>query len=499
MTVERHPLPRWRYPRNEVLRNQVFASGRPPFAPFPTVTNLINANLCPVALYHDLIHGIENALVRDDLRTVKRRGELFHNFVAYLKLSIKNGDFELRGDIPSQLSSIQNMFLSFSQSQGFQIYESNDIWRLYVRPWVERKLDNGELQSITSDSQIFFEISVANPHVPFPLENGVRNYPLRGRIDEIDLTQRRIIERTIRGGQEDSSLTFLKDYQIWVLWKILCSLRAEHLPNEWGGIRFEDFEMVVETPHQDFVIFDNQDFVNDTHWAYAWINDISISEVPGVFSEVFENAQCAPENPHTECGHPFINCFPRRYPFPRCRPEIRQTFQPWYRLLLWEQMWKGHLWHYQLLMLDRKELLNLGIIVETNVVSVQDNQIELEIMGGEANTLRGYEYCTVIPYGTVFCGLKLDARLVSTRKNNIVLQLSGILPTISQEAILLLSPDIPAPVMKEPPIFLEKQIQSALFRLKHIGAQNEERAQRRSLLQLLESIFGTRALRRGRR
>lgn len=254
MTVERHPLPRWRYPRNEVLKNQVFASGRPPFAPFPTVTNLVNANLCPVALYHDLIHGIENALVRGDVRTVKRRGELFHNFVAYLKLSIKNGDFELRGDIPSQVSSIQNMFFRFSQSQGFQISESNDIWRLYVRPWVERKLENGEFQSITSNSQIFFEISVANSQVPFPLESGVRNYPLRGRVDEIDLTQRRIIERTIRGGREDDVPPFLKDYQIWLLWKIICSLREENLPNEWRGIRFEDFELVVETPYHDFVI-----------------------------------------------------------------------------------------------------------------------------------------------------------------------------------------------------------------------------------------------------
>nr|MCR5854265.1 hypothetical protein [Thermodesulfobacteriota bacterium] len=34
MTVERHPLPRWRYPRNEVLRNQVFVSSRPPFTTF---------------------------------------------------------------------------------------------------------------------------------------------------------------------------------------------------------------------------------------------------------------------------------------------------------------------------------------------------------------------------------------------------------------------------------------------------------------------------------
>jgi hypothetical protein len=502
MTVERHPLSRWGHPKGDVLRNQVFASGRPPFTPFPTVTNLINANLCPVALYHDLIHGIENALIRGDLRTIKRRGELFHNFIAYLKLSIRNGDFELRGDIPSQISSIQNVFFRFSQSQGFPIGESNDIWRLYIRPWLERKLENGELQALSSDSQIFFEISVANSHVHFPLNDGMRNYPLRGRIDEIDLTQRRIIERTIKGSREDNSPPFLKDYQIWLLWKIICSLEEEHLPSEWRGINFENFELIVETPHQDFVISDNQNFINDTHWAYAWINDLSISESPRVFSEVFENAQCAPENPHPECGHADFTsntCFPRRYSFPRCRPEIRQTFQPWYRLLLWEQMWKGHLWHYQLLMLDRRELLNLGIIVETNVVSARDNQIELEVSGREANTLRGYEYCTIIPYGTVFCGLKLDARLVSTSNNNIVLQLSGILPTISEEAILLLSPDIPAPIMKEPLIFLEQQMQSALFRLKHIGAQSEERAQRRSLIQLLESIFGTRPLRRGRR
>jgi len=90
-----------------------------------------------------------------------------------------------------------------------------------------------------------------------------------------------------------------------LLWKIICSLlKEENLPNEWRGIRFEDFELVVETPHHDFVISDNQNFINDTHSAYAWINDISISESPGVFSEVFENAQCAPENPHLKCGPP---------------------------------------------------------------------------------------------------------------------------------------------------------------------------------------------------
>lgn len=495
--MERQPLTRWRYPRSDVLGNQVFASGRPPFAPFPTVTNLINAYLCPVALYHDLIHGIENSLTSQ--YPLGRRGDLFHRFIAHLKLSIRNGNFKLRGDIPSQQRAIQNMFLQFSRFNGFSMNESIEIWRIYVEPWIIRKLQNDELQTISSGDQFLFEVSVANPRVPLPLDRGVRNYPLRGRVDEIDLTRRRIIERTIRGERDDEHPPLLKDYQIWLLHEILCSLNRGQLPPTWRNISLEDFEIIVETPYRDFIIDDYSEFIPNTHWAYAWINDVSISEAPGVFREVFENAQCAPESPHPNCGYPFINCFPRRFPYPQSRPEIRQTFQPWYRFLLWEQMWKGHLWYYQLLMLNREELVDLGLIIETQVVSTQDNQIEIELIEREVNTLRGYEYCTIIPYGTIFCGLKLNARLIGTEENRACLQLEGILPAISEEALLLLSPDIPAPIMKEPPIFLDRQTQSALFRLNNIGAQNRQRAQRRSLIQLLEAIFGTRPLRRGGR
>ena len=496
MTVERQPLARWRYPRQDVLRQQVFPSGRPPFAPFPTVTNLINANFCPVAAYHDLIHGIENALTIQ--YPLQRRGELFHRFIAYLKLSLKNGDFALRGDLPSQQQAIQTRFLGFTQYYGFSLSESYDIWRLYLEPWVRRKLQYEELQSISSEDQLFFEISVAKSRVPFLLNEGVRNYPIRGRIDEIDLSNRRIIERTIKGERDDENSPLLKDYQIWLLWNILSSMNRDQLPSSWGDINFQDFELIVETPYHDFNIIDNPDFLINTHWAYAWINDISISESPGVFREVFENAQCAPQNPHTQCGFPFINCFPRRYPFPQSRPEIRQTFQPWYRLLLWEQMWKGHLWYYQLSMLERESLINLGLIVETQIVSSRENQIVLELIERNVNTFRGYEYCTIIPYGTIFCGLKLNARLTRTEGNRIFLELDSVLPAISEEALLLLSPDIPAPIMKEPPIFLDRQIQSALFRLKYMGSRNRQRALRRSVIQLLEAIFGTRPLRRGR-
>ena len=496
MAVERYPLARWKYPRTEVIENQVFASSRPPFAPFPDVRHLINACFCPVALYHDLLHGIRYAVM--GRLPWEGRGELFHSFVADLKLSIRNGDLELRGDIPFQQQTIQNRFLEFTQSQHIPLSASNDIWRRYIEPWTRRKLQNNELQSISSDIQFFFEVSVANSRIPFPLNGGVRNYPLRGRIDEIDLSHSRIIERTSIGERDAEQPPLLKDYQIWLLWKILCSLEGEELPSSWRNINYETFELVVETPYRDLIVIDNPEFISRTHWAYAWINDLSISESPGIFREVFENAQCAPAHPNEDCAYPFINCFPRRFLFPQSRPEIRQTFQPWYRLLLWEQMWNGHLWHYQILTLNRQELVDLGLVVEARVISTtRNNQIELEIMGRSANPLRGYTYCTIIPYGTVSCGLTLNARITRTENNRIFLQIRNVLSAISEEALLLISPDVTTPIVKEPPIFLDRKIQTDLFRLKYIGTQNRETAQRRSVIQLLEAIFGTRQLRRG--
>lgn len=90
-------LSRWSFPRDKVLRGEVFPSGNPRFAPFPTVTNLLNAIFCPVAILHDLLHGRDYALIGEvgkanyEIKEIKRRGELFHKFIAYLKLSLMKG------------------------------------------------------------------------------------------------------------------------------------------------------------------------------------------------------------------------------------------------------------------------------------------------------------------------------------------------------------------------------------------------------------------------
>jgi len=99
--------------------------------------------------------------------------------------------------------------------------------------------------------KFFFEISVANYYVPFPYKDGKKSYPLEGRIDEIDIKNKRIIERTIKGFKEDTEPPALKDYQTWLLWKTLSSLKRNQLPSQWRDINFEEFELIVETPYKD--------------------------------------------------------------------------------------------------------------------------------------------------------------------------------------------------------------------------------------------------------
>ena len=498
MTVRREPLARWRYPSNDCLLGNVFPSGRPPFAPFPTVTNLLNANLCPVAIYHDLIHGIDNALI-PQYGKEKQRGELFHKFIAHLKLSLKNRSFRLSGyDIQSQLGMVQDLFLRFSHRQGFSTDEASEILRIYIEPWVRRKLQNGELESISEDDQLIFELSVGNARVPFYLGNGKRHYPLRGRVDEIDLTRKRIIERTMKGTPSDTEPPLLKAYQVWLLWKILCSLNREQLPPQWKSVDFQNFDLVVETPYKDFTIYsDNDSYIMDTHYAYAWINDISISESRGVFQEVFENAVCTPLKPHTECGHKFLNCFPRDYPYPQSRPEIKRTFKPWYRLLLWEKIWGGDLFQYQLLMLSREKLIRQGLISEGQIVSFKDNKMELELIEENIGSIRGYDRYTIIPYGTLFCGKRETATLVEVKENHLTMELHGVEDSFFRDAILLPLPDLPPPIMQEPPTYLKEQMQNALLRLQYSGVIKPEKAQEKSLVQLLEGVFGRRSIRRG--
>lgn len=491
-------LSRWSFPRDEVLHGEVFPSGNPRFAPFPTVTNLLNAVFCPVAILHDLLHGRDYALLGEADYEIKKRGELFHKFIVHLKLSLMNSTLRLYNhDISTQETKINQLFHRIAQPYGFDFNARSELWNDYIGPWVRHKLQDKELQSISVDDEIFFEISVANFYIPFSYKDGKRSYPLRGRIDELDIKRKRIIERTIKGSLSNDKPPALKDYQVWLLWKILCSLRKEQLPSQWSSINFRDFELVVETPHHDFIVsHENPDYIDKTHSAYIWFHSISISESPGIGQEVYQNRACTPLKVNQECGL-VRTCYPGNYPYPQCRSEIKQIFKPWYQYLLWERMWKGDLFQYQLLGLNKTALKEKGLILEGKIISTDEGKIQLE-MGKEVGVVRGYNKYTIIPFGTLFCGEVRKAKLLGIKGSRLIMKIQdeGVYP--SKDVILLPSSlESISPILQEPPTFLEKQKQSGLLKLQQSGAIKEEKAKDRSWTQLLEAIFGINPLNRG--
>lgn len=494
MIEGRAPLSKWSYPQTDALQGETFPSGNPKFCPFPTVTNLLLAKFCPVALLHDLLHGRDYALLGTPDPEIKRRGDLFHKFIAHIKESLIKGELKLSGYDISQL------FHPFAEKYGFKFNARNDLYRRYIGPWVERKFEELKNISQSDRDKFFFEISVANYYVPFPYKDGKKSYPLEGRIDEIDIKNKRIIERTIKGFKEDTEPPALKDYQTWLLWKTLSSLKRNQLPSQWRDINFEEFELIVETPYKDFsVSYENPSYVEEIHSGYAWIHDISISESRIIGQKAYENrsTDCPILNPEKECGLIHI-CRHRNYPYPQSRPEIKQIFKPWYQYLLWEQIWEGSLFQYQLLKLPKEELIEKGLILEGKIISFNgDRKIELEI-NKKISSLGGYDEYTIIPFGTLFCGKHMRAKLSKVKGNRLIIELisEGVFP--SETAILF--PDIlesSSPLLQEPPTFLERQTQSGLLKLQQSGAIKEEKAKERSWVQLLEAIFGIKLLRRG--
>ena len=494
--TQRYVLSRWKYPPQNVLLGNVFASGKPPFGPFPTIDTVSNGVHCSKALMHDLLNGIDYALAVPWYDNYK--DTLFINFIKILKISIKKGTLNLNGSDRHKLETIRELYSEYLTSNGIGLDASQEIWQKLVESWVSRKIRLGELDNINERISLFFDIDIANPRVPFSHQDGIRRYPLKGKIIEIDNTNRRIIERTINGKREDTQAPLFFDYRLWLIKKILLSLRPEQLPADWRTFNFDSYALIIETPFGDFPVTDFEHFDDITNDSFTWINDISLSDNTRIFSEISEHQKCSSLNPDPACKLPFEVCFRPPYPFPVSRAHIRRTFQPWHRLLLWEKMWQGDLWNYQLLMLSREQLIERGLIEETRITSLRDSTLELEVLRANSGSLRGYERFTIIPYGTIFCGLRIEGILSRIQNQNVFFETKTPLPDISGEALVLVSPERISPLMKsEPPTFIQTGSQRDLYYLTWIGATTDQNARNRSVIQLLDSVFGDRPLRRG--
>jgi hypothetical protein len=480
---ERTPKERWQRPRFDVLVGQRYQQNEPPFDPFPTVQNIVNAAFCPVAALHDLLYGYGNATIPRGEYGV---GNLFHRFIANLKNLIGSGEC-----LPD-VTEILFRFEEFAKYEDGRTKRACQIY--YLEPWLEKRL--GELKKIGKNANVFFEVFVANAYVPFRLGDRIISYPLRGVIDELDFDRKRIVERTIKGDKADDSPPPPKDFQVWLLWKTLTSIDNEHYPKPWRKVDFKDFELVVETPYEDFSVEkDKPEFEEKAHNAFAWISDIG-KEKRATW-EAWEHRACTLKNRRKECNLTW-SCYGKRRTYPTSGGEFRRRVGIFFRPLFWEQMWEHHLFRYQLTMLPEDELREkLGKYVSIGkIVQERNREIVLKLEGAIAPVLErhigGEDKCKVV-FGSFNLGIEREATVKnvnpSSGKIDMEFDKRG-LPLHGRVSILF--PE--TSVLKEAPWFLRRMIQREIHKLEKWSIDDQKKAMGHSVIQMIECLFGRNVL-----
>jgi len=486
-------LAKWNYPRHEILE-QVYPAGKPPFDPFPNVTELINAFHCPRAIYHYLHHAEEGACIPRTATAGWRSGETFHGFIELVKNSIIEGKLSFGSKNPQQAINYSwSLFINSNLSKNIEKYDV--FWKQYIEPWIRRK--SNELASLGPNSKNYFELTVANTKIQFKtIEGGIRNYPLTGRIDEIDLNQKQIIERTLR-----NEIT-PKDYQVWLLWKILCSIDKSQYPENLKDVDFSTFDLIVETPTTDTKVDKiNPEFEYRTHDCYAWIHDLTFD--PKAVAEAYLNSACTYEN-KKDCGLSWM-CYAHKWPFPMCRGEMRRKFKDMYRALLWEKIWGYDLFQYRFLSLEQDKLEKQALLCRATIVPKSqrnktfqvriDNPLQAGLIWAKASD--DTDRFLVI-FGNFSIGRRHRATMARIAPNLFSVRIeNGGQPSLSSQP-LIATTGTDFLVSEEHPTYLITGLQKDLHNLEFRGAKNPDRAQGDSKIQVLEAIFGSRPITRGR-
>jgi len=466
----RAPLKRWPPIRRKVLLEKEYKADHPPFGPFPTITNIVNAALCPVAAVHDLLYGIDDARMRPEGWGT---GSLFHEFIAHLKTSLADGSCIPGGE--------RRLYYEFVEKRYDAAREEG--W-MYLSSWLNRK--RTELRRLGREFRSYFEVYVANDSVK--IGGSHCSYPLRGEIDELDMVNKRVIERTILGTDSERSAPSLKDFQLWLLWKLLCSVKREDRPEVWKDEDFEDYELLVETPYRDFLVPKNsRDFELMAHDAFSWIHDISSERFKYAIWEAWQNASCSYDSRNPYCALDNRYCYHAKLEYPRGRRVMHADMRRFYISLLCEQMWSHHLLMYQLMKLPVNVLSGWKIVRGT--VKTSGDSIEVSVDGSLTPVVEkveeGEETREVnVIFGTLKLGLLRKAE-VDLKEGKLMLKVRGreLLP----KSVNIILPE--ASLFREEPWFLRRKVQREMYDFELWGLKKEEKAKRHSVIQLVDAIF----------
>ena len=502
----RQPLRAWRWPRREHLLEQVFRRGPPPFDPFPSIQDVIDAVLCPVTVVHRMYHGLHGAL-SGPREIAEGVGRHFHRFVSILKSNIALGGERL------DPFTLLRRYCSMERLDA----DSESHLRRYLSYWLRRKRES--LKELRGQGpRIFHEVHVSTINATFGEERGVR-YPIHGVIDEIDTISKRIVERTLRGDEDDPNPPFLEDFQVWLQWKVLTSISKDLFPDMLRNEDFQDYDLIVETPYRDFTIEKDQPlFEKWAEDALAWISDIARSSV--AVGDAWQNRghhtiPCSIGNEIEECGFAWVACYHRRRRYPERRSALHASLLPIYKALYNEQIWVHDLLLYQLTKMEqdadpnlRSELRRLltgrkiyPLEIEEKIgdrycVKIIDEKVRMSLVEEVQDENLSFD----VIFGSFSVGLRrrayllLDERETKPEDGRYLAYIEGMEGTEGISAFLL-----KGLLLKEDPWFLKRLVQQAVFSLEKWGIDREDRAKNHVVVRLIDTLFGPDTLRAKRR
>lgn len=500
--LRRQPLRAWKWPRQEHLLGGVYRRGAPPFDPFPSIQDVVDAVLCPVTVVHRAYHGLHGALTGP--RGISEGiGEHFHEFISILK-----NDIALGRRRPDDALSLLRTYCSW---RGLDA-ETEHILRQYLSYWLRRKRESLD-ELWNRGAGIFFEVHIASINVKFGRRE-VR-YPIHGLIDEIDIVDKKIVERTLRGNESDGAPPFLKDFQVWLLWKVLTSINQDLIPDIWRNENFKEYQLIVETPYRDFRVEKNQPLFEE--WAedaLAWISDITRSSI--AVNEAWRNRghhtrPCNFGDEIEECALAHLACYYRRRRYPERRSALREALRSLYRALYNEQLWSHDLLLYQLTRMEqdddpafRDELR--GLLTGRNIYPVEIEsaigndrfivRIDGAINESLSEVVQDENFSFDMLLGAFSIGLRRRAFLIlddaeaNPEDGRYVIRVDRINGAERMNAFL-----IRGLLLKEDPWFLKRLVQQALFSLEKWGMDREDRARNHTAVRLIDTLFGAGSLR----
>jgi hypothetical protein len=487
----------WRRPTGPVLRGEVFSRDTPPFDPFPDVTQ-VTKGYCPVAILHDLFWGRTYLGRRDSWVQGQRLGELYHDLMGSFRIDVANRRVATDQLRDRQIADgmAQRYFQNFAERYGVPPANADEL-RSIFRRYVARKWSEGELQRLPGQF-ILTEVDVANPRSEFHIGGITRHYPLRGRIDELNITQRLLIERTLDVAPLSSDPPQYKFWQAWLYAQAITTLedfrRPASLSQLWGG----PLQVTIETPDRDYHVTADDSFMRIVAQAYYWIRAVfhGVNQ-----TAVYNESACTMENPDESCTHCRVDCFTIPVGYPSRRDELRRLCRGFSRAFLYERVWDYDLWFYRQCLLPHQFLEQDGQRVTGAVLEVTDDRLRVEVNRDGAKAVRANRDLLGIPAATGNFFLSRQVRLHLTRAERTanrdavslefrISRRDSIQLRDAASIELFTPPSNGIFLSAQPPGFLKDMDRQRLGRLLKVGAQSLTAAQQSGVVRALRTVTG---------